>query len=145
VVVEEVVIEEFKLLSIGDMGIGAWITEDTEDVVYERLDNIDRDHLSKVQLNQLLVLGHEAPLSDGFFKYYWMDNPETHTYPVTEIPGFSEEFIGKKKIISLEHLKWGLYRIFTDGLLYFGNVRSAYRKLRELNNDDLVKFLRKKN
>lgn len=141
---KESILKEFNLFSLGEIGIGAWLSESTDSVVFDRIDSIDKTPLSKVQLNQLLVLGHEAPLSDGFFRYYWMSDSPTHTYPVDRIPGFSSNFIGKKEIISLEHLKWGIYRLFTDGLLYFGNVRSAYRQLRDLNENELVKFFSEK-
>ena len=44
------------------------------------------------------------------------------------------------EIKSLPHLKWGLYRLFTDALLYFGNVRTAFRNLRKLTREELNTF-----
>jgi hypothetical protein len=41
-------------------------------------------------------------------------------------------------------LKWGLYRIFTDGLLWFGNVRTAFRSLRSMNADELGGFFQRR-
>lgn len=123
------ILNEFKLFSLGTGGIGSWLTEDTDDLVFERLNEISKTPLKKVQLNQLLVLGHEAPISDAFFKYYWLESPENHPYPTNKLPGYSDNWKEKEAIVSLEHLKWGLYRLFLDSLLYFGNVRSGYREL----------------
>src|SRR5205823_11189135 len=96
--------------------------------------------LSRSQLNQLLVLSEEAGLSEGFFRYYWKSEPDDHTYDVTRVPGFSNEFLKTDAIRSLHHLKWGLYRFYVDALLYFGNIRSAYRFLRDLSFEELVSF-----
>src|ERR1019366_963001 len=41
---------------------------------------------------------------------------------------------------SLDHLAWGLHRLYVDGLLYFGNVRTAFRALRELPRAELHGF-----
>ena len=43
---------------------------------------------------------------------------------------------------SLAHLKWGLYRLYVDALLYFGNIRTAFRSLRDLAISDLETFFR---
>ncbi len=91
-----------------------------------------------MQLNQLLVMGHEAPVGDAFFRYYWLLAPEEHPYGVREIPGFSEKWFQDNEMISsLEHLKWGLYRLYVDALLYFGNVRTAFQKLRDLSMSEI--------
>jgi len=134
------VLVELDLFSLGGDGIGGWITPETDPEVFERLGNLDDAPLSKVQLNQLLVMGHEAPVSYDFFRYYWLDAPDEHPYPVEDVPGFRRHWLQATGITSLAHLKWGLYRLFTDGLLYFGNVRAAYRGLRSLTRDELGAF-----
>ena len=55
------ILAEFSLFSMPAGGIGNWLTEKTDADVFERLGRIDEEPLSAVQLNQLLVLGHEAP------------------------------------------------------------------------------------
>ena len=137
---KEDILSEVELFSLGTGGIGNWLTEDTDNEVFKRLATLNDDPLRKVQLNQLLVLGREAPVSDDFFKYYWTTAPETHPYLVKKIPGFDEKFLGKDAIISLSHLKWGLYRLYVDSLLYYGNVRSGFRSLRAKNSDELETF-----
>src|SRR5713226_8141868 len=87
---KENILKEFALFSLGGDGIGAWLTEKTDEEVFRRLDRIDQEPLSKVQLNQLLVFGHEAPVSDDFFRYYWLEAPSEHPYPVSKLPGFLE-------------------------------------------------------
>ena len=135
------ILREFAIFSVPTGGIGSWITEDTHDDVFARLAAIDDEALPAVQLNQLLVLGQEAPVADGFFRYYWLRVPEGHPYSVSELPGFSTVWLDSgDNIVSLGHLKWGLYRLYVDALLYFGNVRTAFRKLRDLPIADIDNF-----
>jgi hypothetical protein len=121
-------------------GIDSWLGPSMPEDVFRRLAAIEREALSRSQLNQLLVLSREAGLSEGFFRYYWLTAPDTHTYDVRAVPGYEFAFLSGDAIRSLRHLKWGLYRFYMDALLYFGNIRSAYRFLRELSEDDLVKL-----
>ena len=135
---KESILKQFCLFSLGDDGIGGWLTENTDNRVFERLDKIQSDPLSKAQFNQLLVFGRQAPVSDGFFEYYWLESPSEHPYPVNQLPEYDDKWtINTTEIISLAHLKWGLYRLFVDALLYFGNVRTAFRTLRKLKREQL--------
>jgi hypothetical protein len=138
------ILDEFKLFSVGTDGIGNWLSLDTDDRVFDRLERIAAEPLSKVQLNQLLAFGHEAPVSDDFFRYYWLSAPILHPYGVNRLPEFDRGWLNSTAIVSLAHLRWGLYRLFTDGLLYFGNVRTAYRKLRALSTEELDDFFGKR-
>ena len=63
---------------------------------------------------------------------------------MAKLPDFKQEWLQCAAITSLAHLKWGFYRIFTDGLLYFGNVRTAYRKLRSMTRTELTEFFAKR-
>ena len=135
------ILDEFALLSIPTGGIGSWLTEDTNEEVFTRLAMIDEEPLTHGQLNQLLVLAHEAPISDGFFRYYWLHAPKEHSYDVQCLPDYSQDFLGLSDCVtSLAHLRWGLYRLFVDALLFFGNVRPAFRSLRDRPISDLEKF-----
>jgi hypothetical protein len=138
------ILEEFRLFAVPTGGIGAWLTEGTHNDVFDRLGKIDGNPLSAVQLNQLLVLGHEAPASDGLFRYYWLLVPANHPYRVQDVPGFAEHWIGSTAIASLEHLKWGLYRLYIDALLFFGNVRTAFRQLRDLQLIEIEEFFKRR-
>ena len=138
------ILEEVKLFSMQSGGIGGWLTESTDDEVFVRLAKLEEAPLARVQLNQLLAFGHEAPVSDDFFRYYWLTAPTNHPYDVKAVPSFQEGWQGALAITSLAHLKWGLYRIYTDGLLWFGNVRTAYRKLRSMTDEELTAFFTKR-
>ena len=134
------ILEDFALFSVPTGGIGSWLTNETHDDVFARLGRLDQDPLPAVQLNQLLVLGHEAPAGDGFFRYYWFRAPENHPYDVRTVPGFDNVWFKSESIVSLPHLKWGLYRLYVDALLYFGSIRTAFRKLRDLSIPELDAF-----
>ena len=142
---KDTILEEFRIFSLEGEGIGGWLTEDTDQQVFDSLDGIQDSPLTKEQFNQLLVFGHQAPISDDFFHYYWLDRPLNHPYPVEKLPAFERKWLqGEKVIASLPHLKWGLYRLFTDGLLFFGNVRTAFRALRTLDRNALETFFESK-
>jgi hypothetical protein len=136
-VTKEEILSDFAVFSIGTGGIGSWLTSETRDDIFRRLSDISENPLTAVQLNQLLVLGHEAPVSDAFFQYYWLHAPEKHPYDVKALPDYSDRWISSHEITSLGHLKWGLYRLYIDALLYFGNVRTAFRSLRDLRSDEI--------
>jgi hypothetical protein len=87
------------------------------------------------------VLGFERGISDDYYNYYWFTNPGKHPYDVTTLPFYKDEYLNKIfEISSLDHLKWGLYRIYVDGLLFFGNVRYSYKQLSSCNMDNIIKF-----
>ena len=134
------ILAELKVFSLTTGGIGSWLTDQTDGEVFIRLARIEQEPLTKVQLNQLLAFGHEAPVSDDFFRYYWLSTPPEHPYRVSTIGGFQESWLEASAITSLSHLKWGLHRLFIDALLYFGNVRTAYRKLRSMGGLEIIFF-----
>ena len=142
---KETILEQLHLFSLGGEGIGGWLTQKTDDRVFDRLDDIQNQQLTRTQLNQLLGFGHQAPVSDDFFSYYWLECPVKHPYAVEQLPGFEPRWIeGTTGITSLPHLNWGLYRLFVDGLLYFGNVRTAFRRLRILTRQELDSLFQSK-
>jgi hypothetical protein len=139
------ILADFALFSVPTGGIGSWLTAKTHDDVFARLGKVDDEPLPAVQLNQLLVLAHEAPIGDGYFRYYWLQAPEAHPYDVRKVPGFSENWLKSEGVIaSLPQLKWGLYRLYVDALLYFGNVRTAFRSLRDLSLAEIETFFSSK-
>jgi len=138
------ILSDFALFSLGGDGIGGWLTPEADAEIFERLSRIAVDPLTKVQLNQLFAFGHEGPVSDDFFDYYWLSCPETHPYEVASLDGFSPAFCSMPTITSLPHLKWGLYRMFVDGLLYFESVSTAFRTLRSNSSDQLKSFFAEK-
>jgi hypothetical protein len=89
---KETILKEFEIFSLGTGGIGSWLTTETDDVVFDRLSRIENEPLSKVQLNQLLVLGHEAPVSDDFFYYYWLSCPPDHPYEPDGMTRYNPEW-----------------------------------------------------
>jgi hypothetical protein len=141
---KEAILERFSLFySEVDEGITRWLGPDTDQLVFDRLDQVSDRPISHAQLKQLLHLSHIAGLSPGFFTYYWLSCP-SHTYDVEKIPGFEAAWVGAGAIVSLDHLYWGLYRLYVDGLLYFGNVRAAYRHLRGLSEEELGHYFKRK-
>lgn len=139
-------VERFKIFSFGtDPSIGRWLSEDIHPVVAARLLELPGRPISKVQLNQLLVVSRTASVSDGFFQYYWREAP-LHPYDTKKVEGYSPEWIksGEKVVVDIEHLRWGLYRFYIDSLLFFGNVRAAYTSLRSSSINELKLFFEAK-
>ena len=143
------ILEKFQIFAFGEgEGIGNWISKNTSPEIFRRLAEIQKKPILKAQLNQLLLLAHEGEVSDGFFNYYWNSNPE-HPYGLETLPNFDPKWFTNSRnsapaIKSLDHLYWGLYRLYVDGLLYFGNVQAAYRKLRQMDGEQLQRFFRSK-
>lgn len=132
--------DRFAPLFSGAGGIDSWLGDNTPQSVFDRLEQLDGgDPLTRELLNQLLVLSHEAGLSAGFFTYYWLAAP-SHSFDVRRVNGYMAEFTSGEAIVSLDHLRWGLGRFYFDALLYFGNVRSAYRRLRDMSLEELHAF-----
>src|SRR5207245_1295989 len=86
---------------------------------------------------------HEADVSDDFFEYYWLTAP-LHLYDTRKVPDFRPEWLHVKAIVSLDHLRWGLYRLYMDGLLCFGNVRTAFSQLRAMTKTELTSYFGEK-
>jgi hypothetical protein len=108
-----------------------------------RLSRMPDEPLTRTHFNQLLHLNHEAGVSSGFFQYYFLEEPQTHPYPIDGL--FSETpTLNPVGIASLDQLKLGLHRFFLDSLLFFGNFRSAHRILRDLTHDKLSSFFASK-
>lgn len=108
-----------------------------------RLGKLSQAALSLTQSNQLLHLAHQAGMSQGFFRYYFLTAPDTHPYPV-DLPTIPTPTLQPTHIASMDQLVWGLERFFIDGLLFYGNFRSAYRDLRTRSFDDITDHYRKK-
>ena len=134
------ILEKFELFRGGTGGLDSWLGPDTPDLTFKVLDNIEEHPLTRASITQLLTLAHEAPISDAFFRFYWLTVPNRHPYSVRKIPGFDERWENLDQICSLDQLYWGLYRFYVDALLYFGNIRIAFERLRFLPYEDIENF-----
>ena len=134
------VIAKLALFTTGNGGIESLGSRQTDPLVLDRLASLNKEPLSKVQLNQLLGLAHERAVSDGFFKYYWLAQPKC-PYNLSSIPGFSSQYPDHTKIQGIDHFTFGLYRIFVDGLLYQGNVRTFYRNWSNRSFEEIDAFV----
>ncbi len=137
---KEQILDKFKVFSGRTGGIDNWLTPDkTPGEVFGALSEMAARPLTRALFNQLLTLSHEAPMSDAFFRYYWLEAP-SHVYDVRKVSGFSEEWLTSVAIGNLQQLYWGLYRFYIDALLFFGNIRTAYQALRDKSKDNLRRF-----
>ena len=128
-------------------GIESWFSEKLSDVAVEVLSNCEKRPIGVEILNQLLILSHEGGVSEGFFKFYFLSNPHSqgaYWYNPEKLPEYNPAFLRSDQLKSLQHLKWGLRRLYIDGLLYFGNIRQCYRTLRGLKFEQLEEFFRNK-
>jgi hypothetical protein len=130
-----------KLFMGGTGGIDSWLTGEFADSIFERLLRLSDEPLGVSQINQLLALSHQAEISTGAFKYYWLRVPQ-HTYDVTLLPEYDVTFASPyvDRILSTDQLIWGLRRLYQDCLLYFGTIRNGYRTIRSMTFDELTTF-----
>ena len=131
------IIHRFNVFNGGTGGIDSWLSNQTSTQILDTLANIDDHPLSRSRMNQLLTLAREAPTSSAFFNYYWTSIPEHHPFDIREIPCFEEHWADCDDIRSLDQLYWGLYRFYVDALLFFGNIRAAFRHLTSLSAHQL--------
>jgi hypothetical protein len=132
----EMLLEHFQPLFAGTGGIDSWLHAGTPQTVFDRLGELDSKPLTRAQLNQLLVLSHEAGMSDGFYRFYWLTLPA-----ISRDAADTAKFeVCPESIRSVDQLRWGWRRFYIDGLLHFGNVRSAYRQLRDMSFEELERF-----
>jgi hypothetical protein len=127
------------ILELFAFGFDSWLAKNTRQDVLDRLALLDEQPLGRAQFNQLLHLCHEPGISEGFFRYYWLSTPE-HPYDVTMIHGYHPSWVNTSSIESLDQFRWGIYRLYVDALLYFGDVRTAYHSLRTRSEDALKLF-----
>lgn len=99
----------------------------------------DPSPITRTHLNQFLHLANQAGMSDGFFRYYFLSCPPTHPYAL-DLLFEATPALDSDGISSLEQLRWGLHRFFVDGLFFFGNLRTAYRELRNLSCETLEAY-----
>ena len=69
-----------------------------------------------------------------------MSAPKKHPFDVQKMPCYHDRWAQSQHIRSLDQLYWGLYRFYTDALLYFGNIRAAFQQLTQLTESDLTSF-----
>jgi len=120
--------------------------EDFRRVLESGLDAIDQGALSWARLNQLMHLASEAGMSEGFYRYYFLEAPAQHPYPVTKV--FSDGEYSPphsiKSIASYRQLQWGIRRLMYDAMLYWGNIRQAYRDLRQRSFEEITALFSQK-
>ena len=135
--------KELALFSGGTGGIDDWLVSDRSHLVYERLARLADEPLSCGQLNQLLALSHQAEVSEGFFQFYWT-KAESHPYEVKALPWFHDSYQSVDQILTVDQLRWGLYRLYIDSLLFFGTIQNGFRELKARTYASLVAFFQEK-
>lgn len=139
------IINAFAPLCCEDgIGLEGFITEKTNDTIFERIAKIEEDHITYVQFNQLLSFANISAVSDAFYKYYWINANVKHTYDVRKLREYPHiSFIGNN-LSSLGQMKWGIERLMIDSLLYFGNINVGFAYLRDKSTKELNLFFQTK-
>lgn len=155
-------------------GLERFLSSNGAPEVFERLESHDNLKLNKVQFNQLLIISGLTSISFDFFKYYWLTLPDYGIYDYKKLElgysdpdengeerlvttgGFEKDNIekyffesdGSKKEITeiqtIEHLRWGLLRLYSDALLLFGNITIGFNELNRMSEEELVAVVRSK-
>lgn len=102
---------------LSSLTIDNWLGQNAPTEIFDCLYDLDERPLSLPQFNQLLALSHEAPVTPGFFRYYWLSAP-LHPHNVTKIPRYNPAWVTLTQIASLDQLYWSLYRFYVDALLF---------------------------
>ena len=138
-------LEDFSIFTTKNKGIESiFLKNDSNPLVLEKFQELDKTKpISKVKLNQLFLLSKESGMTEGFFKYYWTSTPK-HCYNISSIPHYDEKYDSLSEIESKEQLYWGFYRLYTDALLFKGNIRFFYRIFCKKDFDELERFFSSK-
>ena len=72
------ILDRFQLFQGGTGGLDSWIRESTAESVFTALLDLNNRPLTRARFNQLLTISHEAPMSEAFFRYYWLKAPDHH-------------------------------------------------------------------
>jgi hypothetical protein len=98
--------------------------------------------LSWARLNQIMHRCSQAGMSEGYFRYYFLESLLNHPYPVDKVlsPTSYTPLKGLTEITTLQQAHWGLRRFIYDAMLYWGNFRQAYGDLRLLSFEDIATF-----
>jgi hypothetical protein len=105
----------------------------------DRVLDMEKNPIHLTHFNQLLHLCHEAGVSEGFFKYYFLSVPKNHPYQLSKKDNPLPQ-INEKGIASLSQFAWGLKRFYVDAIYCYGNIRQGYRELRNVSYDNLQIF-----
>jgi len=110
-------------------------TSDAYVAIATGLEALNGGSLSWARLNQIMHRCSQAGMSEGCYRYYFLDTPQTHPYPVEKVllPTGYKPPKGITEITSLQQAQWGIERFMCDAMLYWGNFRQAYRDLRLLS------------
>lgn len=115
---------------------------DLQIALSQGLDALEQGSLSWARLNQIMHLCSQAGMSEGFYQYYFLDNPGLHPYSCDRL--FPDESYeppeGTVEIQSLTQLKWGIQRFMYDAMLFWGNFRQIYRDLRNKDFAEISKL-----
>jgi hypothetical protein len=141
------IVDLFKELSYKDSsGIERFLSINGKDEVFDRLSKIEEEEISAVQFNQLFILSGLKGFNFDFFSYYWLESPteEHHPYDVTKVGEFHRLGASINGIETLEQLRWGLYRLYVDSLLFFGDINIGYNYLYNKSSETLKDFFESK-
>jgi hypothetical protein len=76
---KEKLLEEFELFRGTGGGIEDWFSSRMPERVADALTQCETNPISCEELNQFLILSHEAGVSRGFFRFYFCSNPYSHS------------------------------------------------------------------
>jgi len=103
--------------------------------------------LSWSRLNQIFQLASRPVLSEGFYRYYFLEVPKSHPYPVEKVFEDGDDFeppVETTAITSIRQFQWGLRRFIFDAMLYYGNFDRAYNDLRSRSRDEIARHFESK-
>lgn len=99
---------------------GATEGSDSYAALAAAFDGIKAGSLSWARLNQCMHRCSEAGMSEGCFRYYFLEAPVGHPYPVEKVFSATSYLPpeGLTEITSIQQIHWGLRRFVYDAMLY---------------------------
>jgi hypothetical protein len=119
------------------------LNESANAMIVSALANCEQEFLSLAKLNQLLGLTRHSPVSEGFFRHYFLSAPMEHPYAIGRLMSVQPE-VHVSHIVSRAQFEFGVRRFLADALLFFPDIDQAFQELGEKTHEQIISFFSSK-
>lgn len=119
------------------------LNEPANAMIASALANCEHEFLSLAKLNQLLGMTRHSPISEGFFRYYFLSAPAEHSYAIGRLMSVQPK-VHVSHIVSRAQFEFGIRRFLADALLFFPDIEQAFQELGEKTYEQIISFFSSK-